>query len=163
MLLKQPKKLTCYTCCLVILDLNIYCYLCYILYIYIFYKFIYYIYLYTCITYILFLFIHVYICIYIYFIYCLTHTHTHVHIAHTSCWEKSQKGLYAMLSQTKEGSTSLGSTYWVYIIGLNYFQVKTRRKKMNLKCLLTVSLCFERVHQLIWKHWGTSCLFQFYF
>ena len=81
-LLKQPKKLTCYTCCLVILDLNIYCYLCYILYIYIFYKFIYYIYLYTCITYILFLFIHVYICIYIYFIYCLTHTHTCTYSTH---------------------------------------------------------------------------------
>ena len=89
-----------------------------------------------------------YIYVYIYISYIVLLTHTHVHIAHTSCWEKSQKGFYAMLSQTKEGSTSLGSTYWVYIIGLNYFQVKTRRKKMNLKCLLTVSLCFEKVHQL---------------
>ena len=161
MLLKQPKKLTCYTCCLVILDLHIYCYLCYILYIYIFiYLYIIYIYILLLHIYYFYLFIYIYIYIYIYFIYCLTHTHTHVHIAHTSCWEKSQKGLYAMLSQTKEGSTSLGSTYWVYIIGLNYFQVKTRRKKMNLKCLLTASLCFERVHQLIRKHWGT-CLFYF--
>lgn len=128
--------------------------------IYIFFINLYIIYIYILVLHIYYFYLFMYIYVYIYISYIVLLTHTHVHIAHTSCWEKSQKGFYAMLSQTKEGSTSLGSTYWVYIIGLNYFQVKTRRKKMNLKCLLTASLCFERVHQLIRKHWGT-CLFYF--
>ena len=80
-LLKQPKKLTCYTCCLVILDLHIYCYLCYILYIYIV-LYIYILYIFIYFYYIYIIFIYSYIYIYIFHILSYSHTHTCTYSTH---------------------------------------------------------------------------------